>query len=91
MHRFEHPAHLVDKKKPNAKTNFRKTGNSLYCPCKTNDTIRAAFWFDMARDISARLVRLFSENTRLKMGRVRELKIIRATLFRSHLMMLNID
>jgi hypothetical protein len=90
MHRFEHCAHLVDKKKPNAKTNFRETGNSLYCRRESGDTIRAAFCFDMTRDISARLVRLFAENTRLKMADVRELKII-TTLLQSHPMTLNPD
>lgn len=91
MHRFEHRVHLVDKKKPGAKTNFLKTGNSLCCGSESNDTIRAAFCFDMAHDLSARLVRLFAENSRLKIGRVRELKIMRATLFQSHLVMLNLD
>jgi len=88
MHRFEHPAHLVDKKTPNAKTNFRKAGNSLYCRCKTNDTIRAAFFFERKHDINARLVRLFAENTRLKMADVRVLKINLMALLQSHPIML---
>jgi hypothetical protein len=84
MHRFLHRAHLVDKKKPGAKTKFRKAGNSLCCRSESDDTIRAAFCFERKHDISARLVRLFAENTRLKMASVRVLKINLMALLQSH-------
>jgi hypothetical protein len=72
MRRFEHHAVPVDEKKIIARTNFRKKGKFPCCRCESNDTIRAAFRFEMMRDISARLVRLFAENIRLKAGGVRK-------------------
>src|SRR5258708_7335732 len=72
MRRFDHRAVRVDRKKHKAKTNFRKTGNSPCCRCESNDTIYAAFCFEMTLGTNARLVRLFAENAGLKAGGVRK-------------------